>query len=447
MIPGETDPRTARTRQYTHGAEPVLGVRVSANSRTAETPLGQMAILSAVNMIARVHPSVQIDVPASPLVVSSLAGGRDLLESASLLASAANPSINVLPAQPRGVALPSIGVGPDAPTCSIYVGARRWTALMSSQPQPIEDASSSALGLAMAISQACGSVFRLSISLPAASERRSSLWTLSEAAETSGPADLSPLDVGSVWIVGAGAVGSALAWWAHFLDLAGAWSVIDADDVDASNLNRCLPFFATHAGLTGQPPESKAKVLSDLLPNASAVRCWWDEFVASDPYSPDVIVPVANDFGVRPAIAAYGHPAVIHTATSPNWTAELHRHLVRLDDCIGCRLPEAAPRFQCATATDIRGDDVGSSDAALPFLSGAAGALALAALGQLQHGNWPLHTRNHWRWWFDESPKAVSSSRWSCQASCTATPAPLVRNALHSHTRWRDLDPDAATGV
>ena len=294
----------------------------------------------------------------------------------------------------------------------------------------------------MSVSLACGSIFRMAIGLPAVAERSASLWTLSAADHATGPSECGPLDIGSTWMIGAGAVGSALAWWLQYIDVIGPWTIIDGDLVDETNLNRSLGYFATDAGLAGQSPAYKAVASAALIANAEPFPGWWNDYVESDPAAPDVLLPIANEYEVRPAIAAYGHPAVLHATTSPSWSAELHRHLIALDDCIACRLPEDAPRFQCATGpTGTPDDQAANHDAALPFLSGAAGLLLLCGLIQLGTGAWAEHATNHWRWWFDDSARAVSASRWRCQTSCSATPPPPVRGAAHGHARWRHLDP------
>jgi hypothetical protein len=356
-----------------------------------------------------------------------------------LLAVAANPDVVVSDTVDMPAETLSIGVGADAPRASIYAGGARWTARTAGVAQRISPEPSSLLGVGMAVALAAGYVFRIALGLPAVLERSISLWTLAETDSATGPPSCGPVDVGSVWIVGAGAVGSGLAWWLHQIGVTGSWTIIDGDQVEPSNLNRSLGFFAADAGLTGVARVQKAAAVAALISGATAYAGWWDGWVRTDPPPPDVLLPLANDYGVRPAVAAYSHPAVLHATTSPNWTAELHRHLITRDGCIACRLPEAAPTFACATAPEIS-DQAGGRDAALPFLSASAGLLTLAGLLQLQHGQWAAHDRNHWRLWFDSTPVARSSHRHLCSGGCTAVAHPEIRAATHGGTRWRDLD-------
>ena len=330
-----------------------------------------------------------------------------------------------------------MGIGHDAGAATIYAGGARWTAHTNgTRPQPITADPSSALGAGLAVTLAAGYIFRAAIGLPAVADRGISLWALAPAAEPTGPVSFGPVAVGSAWLVGAGAVGSCLAWWLQFTGVDGAWTVIDGDIADDTNLNRSLGLFAAHTGTGGQEPVPKSDAAAALIPGAVSYPRWWEDWAATGPEPPDVLIPVANEHGIRPAIAAYGHPAAIQATTSRDWTAELHRHLPGQDGCIACRLPEHSPAFACATgASRPAGHDPGR-DAALPFLSAAAGILLLSGLLQLQHGRWHAHDRNHWRLWFDQSPRPVQSSRWLCGRSCRYAPVPAVRHAIHGATRW-----------
>lgn len=441
----EVSPRSDRTRRYTGGAEPAVVAGVTTGSETAATRVGQVAVLSAVNMLARVHPGISIEVPDTPLLVQSPIGGTSLAQACVQLAEAANPEITLVSAAVEPDAVLRIGIGADSPRASVYAGGSRFTARTGGDPQALDQDDSTLVGGGMAVALAAAYVFRKAIGLPAVVDRSVSLWTLEDTAKITGPGECGPVDVGNVWMLGAGAVGSGLAWWVSHAGVTGIWTIIDGDLVEVSNLNRSLGLFAYHAGLTGLLLVPKAAAAATLIPGARAFPHWWDDWAATDPASPDVLLPLANERGVRPAIAAYSHPAVIHASTSPNWTAELHRHLIGRDDCIACRLPETiAPRFPCATApVDGLSLPTGtpSVDAALPFLSGAAGLLALAGLLQLQHGHWETHERNHWRVWFDEAPVALSRSRFACAQACRAIGEGAFRGGLHGETRWRALDP------
>lgn len=432
--------RSARTLSYTGGLEPQVPVAITIGPAAAATINGQIAVLTAANMLARVHPGLILVMPEVPLLVPCPAEGGSLPGACARLALAANPDLDVARHATGPAGTIGIGIGADAPPASIYAGAQRWTARTSHAPLPLTDDPSSLIGVGMAVAHACAWAFRRAVALPVPRPHASSLWTMTQTVEATGPSELGPVDVGTVWMVGAGAVGSGLAWWLQYAGLLGDWLILDGDDADETNLNRSLGLFTHHLGSGTQAASKKARAAAELVQGAKGEPLWWNDWVATDPASPDVLIPVANEFGVRPAIAAYGHPAVLYAATSPNWSAELYAHRIGHDGCIACRFPEDAPRFKCSTAPVKSSTGEAGNDAALPFLSGAAGLLILAGLAQLQRGRWGDHGRNHWRWWFDDSATQLSSSRWSCSSLCTAVPQRTVREAVHSHTRWFPLD-------
>jgi hypothetical protein len=188
-----------------------------------------------------------------------------------------------------------------------------------------------------------------------ARSRRASLWNLGEgdAAETGPALRMSPIDVGDVTVIGAGAVGSAFAYWIRQLGHVGHWVVVDHDRAELHNTNRCLGMIAADAGWAGGSPggapAGKAQLAASLM-DAEAYDGWYHEWVSLPGRRPDLVLPLANEFDVRRAIGQRGEPVLIHATTSPNWTAELHRHLARRDGCIDCRLPQAATgAFRCAT--------------------------------------------------------------------------------------------------
>lgn len=431
-----------RTLVYTGGVRPSSVAGITSGPDTAATIAGQVAILTAVNIVSRVHPEVVISLPEVPLVVPSPAGGGTLAEACRRLALATNPVVLVSLRDgdlPAGVL--SVGIGADAGSATVYAGGSSWTGCTSRQPVAITTEPSSLLGAGLAVTLATGFIFRVDLGRPAVAERVCSLWSLTETGEATGPTELAPLDIGTTWMVGAGAVGSCLAWWLHFVGVIGAWWIIDGDFADATNLNRSLGLFAADAGITGGDRRSKAAAAADLIEGAVPYPHWWDEWMATHHESPDVLIPVANDRGIRPVVAAYGHPATIHATTSANWTAELHRHLLIRDGCISCRLPEGAPAFKCATEPGEAPDEGQSNDAALPFLSAASGLMLLGGLLRLQHRHLAAGTSNHWRVFFDESATTIKSASWSCNQGCTATPPATARRLVHGHTTWHQLDP------
>jgi len=227
---------------------------------------------------------------------------------------------------------------------------------------------------------------------------RLSLWNLrGSAAALDGP-KIAGGELGSVYLVGCGAVGSAIAHLMPLVGLNGIVSLVDGDSVDPSNLNRAPLFVAADLGL----PKVEV-VTSYLRRNGIAVRphtTWFDDAVhAGDLFRdrPDLVIPTANDRGVRLAIQDQVPPLQIYGTTGRNWDAFLGRHIPVTEDCLACRFPEARiegePPLVCSTAR-IQASPAKalvSSDAALPFLSTVAGVLAVAEiLKATGDGGYPL---------------------------------------------------------
>jgi hypothetical protein len=444
--------RLVRTRSYTDGFAPTSPAGVSCAPDIAETFEGQAAVLTAVNLLGRSHPSVLLRVPDVPLVQPSPFGGASLVDACQRIVTGIDPAnrFEHVPFIPDDV--PTMGLGAGSGPAAVYCGGGRWTAMVSPSPVETVPDRSSLIGLGLAVAQASAALFRLSVGMPVLLDSAISLWTLDRTDQPTGPSDLAAIDLGSVWLVGAGAVGSCLAWWVNLVGVRGPWIVIDHDVVKVLNLDRSLAFLAAHTGEFGGIQALKADVVAGLLGATSFTKAWRD-WAATDPPSPDVLFLAANEDGVRPSVAAYSHPAVLAAATSHNWTAELHRHLVLRDGCVTCRFPESAPVFECATGSvdEPTAEDAAppgqaqGSDMSLPFLSASAGLLGAVGLLQLQYGHWPTHGRNHWAVGFDPALESLSSRTWPHWPSCGAIADVVARRVMHGGTRWSVLDPGAAS--
>ena len=128
-------------------------------------------------------------------------------------------------------------------------------------------------GYALAACLGAAAVFKATLGRTVVS-RELSAWNLREDMEAApGPDDLERLDVGSVLLVGAGAVGSALAYWLYSMGVGGEWTVLDADHIKLYNTNRGMLFTARDAGWPsgiqyGQE-RRKIDVVADYLPGRS----------------------------------------------------------------------------------------------------------------------------------------------------------------------------------
>jgi hypothetical protein len=435
--------RDRRTLEY--GADPAVlegPMAVHLGEDAAATRAGQVAVLGLVNMLARVHRRLVLVVPASPLRARCLVPASDLAMACVAMATAIDPFIDLELGPRSRSCMPGVGIGRTVPGgLDYYLGADRFTATLATDPLEITDAPATVLGGELAACLAAAALFRLGHG-HRAPPRRVSLWDFTEGDQAAlGPARIGPVDVGDVLVVGGGAVASALCYWLAELGVIGRWCMVDGDWAELHNTNRTIGLLAADAGWPDTTPVNKATAAARLL-GADSFPGWYHEWLVANGHArPDLVLPLANNYGVRHAIGQRGANLLVHATTSHNWTAELHRHIAGRDDCIDCRLPEEVEaRFICSTGP-AQPDTKTSSDAALPFLSGAAGLLLAAGLIQLQHGILQVGPYNHWRLHLELGPSTWQRhpSRRRCGEGCAQVLDESIRQVINAGTRWADL--------
>lgn len=418
----------ARTRQYTGGSVPATPIGIDIGD-AVHTPGGRLAVLAVANATVRNHPHVFV----RAVDVEHDTGDRihDLLAEMG----SATPTSRLEIVESLPLDIPTVGIGADVDNATVYIGADRFTAALADHATALTDDASTAWGAALAAMRAANHLFRLAIGLEPPAFETLSLWTLEPTRAGTGPSDPGPVAIGSVWLIGAGGVGSSLAWWAHHLGAAGPWTIIDHERVEDTNLNRCLGMFSRHLTSDDGEPARKSDIAAALIPGARSFPNSWDAWAATDAAPPDVIIPAANDYGVRGHLATYSHPMAITGATSPNWTADLHLYRAGVDGCIDCRHPNTGePAFACSTASVPASDD-GSTDASLSFLSGTAALLCAAALLRLQAGELTSEY-NHWQLAFHPTRRTITANKLHCQGGTTHALNEHLRRAYFADTRW-----------
>jgi hypothetical protein len=438
--------RDRRTRQCGgQDANLERPVRIVVGSDAAATRAGQVAALALINMVARVHRRVALDAPAVPLCARSLVAADDLRDAMRATALAINPFLEIQTAGTSALGRAvSIGVGRRVPAdldySLIWQGGRG--ELIIGTCDGAEPDGEGLLGAAAASVLGASALFRAVHDQPVKASVLNPI-TRSAGHDTNTTSLLGPVDVGHMQVIGAGAVASALVYWAREVGVIARWDIVDGDIAQLHNTNRCLSMTAADAGWPDGIPNgtarAKATVLAPMI-DAAPHETWYDQWDGVE-VRPDLILPLANDRGARPLIAHRGEPLLVHATTSAHWTAELHRHTPDHDDCPACRLPDdAAPVFDCSTGPAIP-EQPDSPDAALPFLSAAAGLLLLAALLQIPSGEITTGTVNHWQ--FDFTPAELQlrayyhPPREGCTHQLTSSVRATVRQA--APRRWDQI--------
>ncbi|SDL17364.1 hypothetical protein SAMN05428985_110186 [Nocardioides sp. YR527] len=396
--------RDKRTAQY--GAEegalnrPIV---LSVDEVTAADRPAQVAILALVDMLFRVHRKVRLDLPDV-----TMATGERLEDVAIAAAFAIDPF-----QRPKGLPvdgevrlhLTTTGSSEAADVMGTWNGGRAEVHIRGAGPLGAEAARHSAnaghtdvLGAATTACLVAAAAFAMVHGrepTPAAIN----LLTRTSGIGAGTDSAIGPLDVGNVDVIGGGAVGHALTYWANVFGVIGTWNVIDGDDAEIHNTNRCAGMTVADAGWPNGVPVGVARKKAETAARnngSRATTAWFHELPAERP-RPDLLLVLANEHGVRDAVAQRGEPLLLHATTSANWTAELHRHIPGRDDCPACRLPTKTQASFACSEGHADPTDGQSGDAALPFLSAASGLLLCAALLDLRTDRHLLEGRdNHW---------------------------------------------------
>jgi hypothetical protein len=396
--------RDDRTDECLEGAAyGARAVAISIDDEAASTYPGQLAFVLAVNLVARWCRRLNVSAPpvavAPQLTIVREMPPTDLAGLALDIARAADPFGDFTDSQEadRDPIRLHIGAGPASPGAYRIQGVG-WLALTgeavhSAAARPNDRP----LGAALAACIGAAWAFRVAIGEPPPSDSlRLSLWNLQggEAALDHGKSDSSNL--GNVLLVGCGAVGSSIAYLLPLMGITGRLTLVDGDRVDATNLNRSPLFFFADVD------RSKADTVASYLRRsgvvATSLEMWFDEAVSTGLAfrgRPDIVIPAANDRGVRHAIQHHVPPLQVYGTTSRDWQAFLGRHIPLHDDCLACRFPidgPATPPLVCATASlPTSRPEVPTRDAALPFLSTAAAVLAVAELAKATEDSFPVN--------------------------------------------------------
>lgn len=339
---------------------------------------GQVALLVAANLFGRMTPALALDIPAVPIVAPLPWAGADLRTfiEAQLLAADPFGRFESRAARDGDYILHLGRTGAPA-----IVHGSGWNLYAGPAPSPLDDDDSvNPIGPAMAAILAGAEAFRGALSHAPAFQLNALTWQAGMAPPEAAPlpAGLAP---GALWFVGLGSVGTAILYVLSLATRAFSARLFDMDDVKVHNLDRSPLFLARHVGW------NKVTAAADYLagigmtgveaePVALDESATWRDRA---PGIPDVLVSAANERNVRAVIENGYPPLQIYGTTGRNWQAAVIRHAPLEDPCSCCLFPEDSHALTtCATGSVPQSNGRERMDAALPFLSFAAGAMAAA---------------------------------------------------------------------
>lgn len=387
------------TPQYQEASLLIVGER-----EVLETDAGRELALTATNLVSRFGRDVDLAFPSVAPDVESPVGGRTLAEQCLRQMWAANPHGRfgwvrepTERAYDCAIAIGNPGVNAET-TPTIYVDGGGWIAYVG-RAEPAGRPSgrnSNPIGPSTAACLAVAEAFKTVNGAPESALSEEIIYdafahnVLDAATSVDHSTIDPPLNLGTVRMVGVGSVGSAAIRFLGRLPVEGTIQLVDHDSVELVNLNRSPLFQVDHA-FEGTP---KVKVAEEYLDHhgieSSSHQVPYDEFEGQQTEQADIVLPLANEGGVRSNIQHNRPPVMLHSTTSGAEVA-VRRHIPVDEACLLCHFPPEGPRVDsdCATApvsSEDEDDTETGGDAALPFASFLAGCFVAAELAKLPLG-------------------------------------------------------------
>ena len=200
------------------------------------------------------------------------------------------------------------------------------------------------------------------------------------------------IDLGTVRMVGVGSVGSAAAYFLKRLPVNGTIQLVDFDPVELVNLNRSPLFTADHAIEGTSKVEATAEFLADHM-DVHPFERDYDTFTENNPEAADIVLPLANERGVRRGIQHDRPPLMVHASTGQS-DVFVRRNIPLEEPCLLCHFPPDTAETDAACAAGetptADGSEDNEPDAAFPFASFLAGCFVAGELAKLPLDGYPF---------------------------------------------------------
>lgn len=297
-------------------------------------------------------------------------------------------------------------------TRSITVRGSGWLAGISSgkRLQSVSDDNTNPVGPSFAACLASAYAFNAAIS-KVYSDVDTRWYSLLDFSAGDSPNSVNPaLDngfhFGKILQVGCGAVGSSLDYLISLMKLNADLSIADFDSVEPPNCSSSLSFTADDSVTT--PLTKKVDVCDWVLKSSGVIAKIFPDPFTGDIYSavkPDLILCLANEQAVWPAIQYNYPPLVYHATTTPNWGINFGRHIPIEEWCIVCRFGITDYKFKPVCSTAVVEIEEKKILGVLPFLSPSAAVMTLAEVLKLSLDNYPVN-QNFYQFSFKNLPGA-----------------------------------------
>lgn len=343
----------------------------------------QVSAIVATTLLSRMTPAVAFDIPSVDIAAPLPWAGNNLRDHLREVAFAADPAGRFETRSARdGDYILTFGREQSAAT----VHGSGWNAFVGpSQSTLPESAERNSIGPALASIVAIARLFALQMKPIDGPHRLNAFNWRSDVMQESVRYDVMH-DLGSIWTIGAGSVGTAALYFLTLATQRFSTVLFDMDYVKIHNLDRSPIFIARDADLRTKKVHATAAYLRsvgvrDVLPESEPLDNS-DIWLSRHAGTPDLVIATANERDVRSLIERSAPPLQIYGTTGANWEASVVRHIPLVDACSCCLFPPDVQELAtvCATgeATLLTGEE--TVDAALPFLSFAAGLMAAAEI-------------------------------------------------------------------
>jgi hypothetical protein len=385
-----------RLRRY--GASPLDPTQViviTASPDYLASYDGQVAALVACNLLGRLSPSVQIGFSDVAIYPRLPWAGRSLIGHALNGMRAADPFGSYGTRQLAAGDF-RFHLGPDGSDTIVHGSA--WNAYIGPGPSPLSQVTLDiGVGAALAVVLSAAHLFRTRFGAMI-DPFVCNAWDWTDALNR---VEFSPVgaSLGHVMTAGLGSVGSAANYFLALATRDFRASLVDHDGVGIHNITRSPIFTDAQAKIGMAKVEAVAAFLrgagvEDVVVDPTALHesALWNLREAG---STDVLISAANEFNVRYHIEMGFPPIQLYATTGRNWQATLVRHVPGAKACSLCVFPpdEKFAPTTCATDGSIGSQTTAEenrTDAALPFLSFAAGLMTAAEVLKLTAPGYPF---------------------------------------------------------
>ncbi len=444
--------RNDRTIRYAGRAlSPDRPILLKLNTDYGSRYDGQVAVIVAANLLARMTPSVAFSVPDIEIVEPLPWAGMKLHDLLMTSSFAADPGGRF---SLRGINDGDYVLSLGREFSPATVHGSGWNAFVGPDASPVPDSPQpNPVGAALAVIVAVARLFALHMQPMDGPHLFNAFdWRGAIVPDNAAPAFDRDAHHGAIWTVGLGSVGTAALYFFSLATRRFLPILFDMKGVEIHNLDRSPIFTASDAEAQISKVDATKTYLESI--GIKDVQCEPIPLDQSKVWAmrqagtPDLVIAAANERDVRYIIEQSAPPLQIYGTTGANWQACVIRHIPMAEACSCCLFPPHDPKsvMTCAASTAIQPSTGKPIDASLPFLSFAAGLMAAAEILKTQMPGYPFTPNRTTLYTHPEAPPRLVSLPISRRPECLcASRSSSVHASMISGTRhWHLSAPEIA---